>query len=72
MPITMLWQKGFFATAAIGTGVLKSGVHLCQLVFPVCKVASYNHLICPSIGGMSSDRASDLGNEVDFSCTWKT
>eukprot|EP00980_Cylindrotheca_fusiformis_P019176 scaffold6507_cov90-Cylindrotheca_fusiformis.AAC.4 len=69
VPIQMgLFRVSLFVTLITGCGMLKDGVHLWQLAFPVKKCASFEHLKKPS-GGVISEQlgmvlSGDVTNEV--------
>ena len=52
-----LFRLGIFTTIITGTGLLKPGRHLKNLMYPVRGAASFNHLTFPSSDLMSADNA---------------
>jgi hypothetical protein len=51
---------GVFLTIVSGSGMLESGRHLRQLVYPVAGTASYNHLKKPNIDYLPIDQMKAL------------
>ena len=52
-----LFRLGIFTTIVTGTGLLKPGPHLKNLMYPVRGAASFNHLTFPSSDLMSEQHA---------------
>eukprot|EP00980_Cylindrotheca_fusiformis_P024473 scaffold11937_cov71-Cylindrotheca_fusiformis.AAC.4 len=65
VPIQMgLFRVSLFVTLITGCGMLKDGVHLRQLAFPVKKCASFEHLKKPSGGVISEQLGMALSGDV--------
>eukprot|EP00980_Cylindrotheca_fusiformis_P008069 scaffold1721_cov98-Cylindrotheca_fusiformis.AAC.2 len=65
VPMQMgLFRVGLFVSLMTGCGLLKDGVHLRQLAFPVKKCASFEHLINPSGGVITEEHGLALAGEV--------
>jgi hypothetical protein len=54
------FRMGVFLTIVSGSGMLESGRHLLQLVYPVAGTASYNHLQKPNIDCLRIDQMKAL------------
>ena len=52
-----LFRLGIFTTIVAGTGLLKPGHHLKNLMYPVRGAASYHHLTFPSSDIISQENA---------------
>jgi len=50
-----------FTTLIAGSGLLETGCHLRQLMFPINKTASYKHLLNPVSDVMTKEKATALG-----------